>query len=111
MSTRITKFYFKCMKILSAIILTLFVSATLTAQSFEGEITYQNDDKSKIPNLADQQLASMIGQQFDYYIKGNKYKTISNGSFLQWQIYNPAGTTRCTIKCPTAIRLSALTPV
>ncbi len=79
------------MKLLSALILTLYISVTVTAQSFEGEITYQNDYKSKIPNLADQQLASMIGKQFDYYIKGNKYKTISNGSFLQWQIYNPAG--------------------
>ena len=77
------------MKIVSALILTLFISATVIAQSFEGEIIYTNDYKSKIPNLADQQLASMIGQQFDYYIKGDKYKTISNGTYLQWQIYTP----------------------
>jgi len=79
------------MKFLIALILTLFVSVTVTAQPFEGEIIYQNTYKSKIPNLADEQLASMIGKQFDYYIKGNKYKTISSGAFLQWQIYIPGG--------------------
>jgi hypothetical protein len=42
-----------------------------------------------LPNLADEQLASMIGKQFDYFIKGNKYKTNSNGAFLQWQVYTP----------------------
>jgi hypothetical protein len=77
------------MKFFSALLLTFFISITVTAQSFEGEVIYQNTYQSKLPNLTEQQLGSMIGKQFDYYIKGGKYKTISNGSFLQWQIYAP----------------------
>jgi hypothetical protein len=77
------------MKFFSALLLTFFISITVTAQSFEGEVIYQNTYQSKLPNLTEQQLGSMIGKQFDYYIKRGKYKTISNGSFLQWQIYTP----------------------
>jgi hypothetical protein len=65
----------------------LFASTVLLAQSFEGKIVYQNTFKSKIPNVTDEQFDSMMGSQHEYFIKGGDYKTISNGSFMQWQQY------------------------
>ena len=60
---------------------------TVFAQSFEGKITYQNSFKSKLPNLKDEQLNSMMGTKQDYYIKGGNYKSATNGTLSQWQIY------------------------
>jgi hypothetical protein len=40
------------------------------AQNFEGKITYSNSYKSKIPNLSDDQLSSIMGTTQEYYIKG-----------------------------------------
>lgn len=56
-------------------------------QSFEGEIVYANTYKSKIPNVTDQQLSSMIGNIQNYYIKGGDYKSETNGSLVLWQLY------------------------
>lgn len=57
------------------------------SQSFEGQIIYQNTYKSKLSNLNDQQLASMMGNMQTYYIKGGDYKSEMNGTFMQWQLY------------------------
>jgi len=69
-----------------------FICAAITSfsQSFEGKITYSNSYKSKNPNLTDQQFTEMMGPVFEYYIKGAEYKTISNGTLMQWQLYNPS---------------------
>jgi hypothetical protein len=56
-------------------------------QSFEGKIIYQNTWKSKIPNVTDEQFATMMGKVQDYVIKDGNYKNATNGSFLLWQIY------------------------
>jgi hypothetical protein len=62
---------------------------TSYAQSFEGEVIYQNMYKSKIPSLTDEKFASLMGSTQEYFIKGDKYKSVSNGELLQWQLYVP----------------------
>jgi hypothetical protein len=57
------------------------------SQNFEGKILYQNKYKSKIPNLTDEQFTSMMGTTQEYIIKGGDYKSIMNGTLVQWQIY------------------------
>lgn len=56
-------------------------------QNFEGEITYSNSFKSKMPKLKDEQLNSMMGTIQEYYIKGNNYKSLLNGKFVKMQLY------------------------
>jgi hypothetical protein len=56
-------------------------------QTFEGKITYNNNYTSKIPNVQDQQFNSMMGTIQEYYIKGGDYKSNSNGTLIQWQLY------------------------
>lgn len=56
-------------------------------QNFEGKIVYANSYKSKIPGVTDEQFTSMMGSTQEYYIKDGDYRSISNGSFLQWQLY------------------------
>ena len=68
-------------------LLALFASLTIFGQTFEGEIIYQNTFKSKTTNLTDQQLSSMIGSKQEYYIKKGNYKSVTNGTFEQWQLY------------------------
>ncbi|PSL44867.1 hypothetical protein CLV51_105240 [Chitinophaga niastensis] len=72
------------------ILLLSFSSLTCLAQSFEGKITYANSCKSKLPNLKDEQLNSMMGTTQEYYIKGDNYKSTFNGSFIKSQIYSGA---------------------
>lgn len=67
--------------------LSLFVATILVAQNFEGKIVYKNSFKSKMQNVTDEQFNSMMGDTHEYFIKGGDYKTIANGSFLQWQHY------------------------
>lgn len=63
------------------------LAINLCAQNFEGKIVYKNTYTSKILTIPDQQLNVMLGTVTEYYIKGGNYKTISNGTFLQWQLY------------------------
>ncbi len=69
----------------------LFISVlTITgsyAQTFEGKIIYTNQYKSKIANLTDQQFSAMMGNTQEYFIKGGNYKSVANGTFLQWLLY------------------------
>lgn len=59
-------------------------------QSFEGKITYQNTYISNIPNATSEQFNQMMGTVQEYYIKGNKYKSVTNGSVSQMQLYVPS---------------------
>ncbi len=74
------------MKHLLTILMTVF-SVTVFGQTFEGKITYQNTYTSKLPNVQDQQFNSMMGTTQDYIIKGGDYKSSSNGTLVQWQLY------------------------
>jgi hypothetical protein len=57
------------------------------SQSFEGKITYQNTFKSKMPNITDEQFGAMMGAKQEYILKGGNYKSIMNGTMMQWQLY------------------------
>lgn len=65
----------------------LFVASTTVHAQFEGEIVYKNKYQSKIPAVSDEQLTGMLGTETRYNIKGGNYKTVTNGSVLQWQLY------------------------
>jgi len=70
--------------------LTVIFFLTMTStfgQTFEGQIVYENKYTSKIPNLTDQQFNSMMGSTQEYFIKGGNYKSVTNGTFMQWQLY------------------------
>jgi hypothetical protein len=74
-------------------VFTVFaVAASLiaTAQPFEGSITYKNSIKSKTPQMTDAQWLQMLGGKQEYYIKGGNYKSVTDGTYAQWQLYNNA---------------------
>ena len=56
-------------------------------QSFEGRVTYETAYKSKIPNVTDALFTEMMGKSQEYNLKDGNYRTTSNGTFLQWQLY------------------------
>ena len=77
-----------------AAIIRIFLSLVLStaisyAQPFEGKITYRNSYKCKIPNVTDEMFTAMMGASWEYSIKGASYRTSSNGTMLQWQLYQP----------------------
>lgn len=67
--------------------LITFSTLTVFGQNFEGKITYSNIYKSKNPQVTDQQWLSMMGGTQEYYIKGGNYKSVMNGTLMQWQLY------------------------
>ena len=70
--------------------LMMLMSFTIMqAQTFEGKITYQNTYTSKIPNATSEQFNMMMGTTQEYYIKDGNYKSSTNGTFSQWQLYVP----------------------
>jgi hypothetical protein len=73
----------------SILLIALFITSICNSQNFEGKITYQNTYTSKIPNPTSEQFDGMMGTAQEYYIKGDKYKSATNGSFFQWQLYVP----------------------
>jgi len=75
------------MKILITSILTILISMTVFGQYFEGKISYANTYKSKNPKMTDQQWTSIMGSRQEYLIKGGDYKSIANGTLVQWQLY------------------------
>lgn len=75
------------MKKAIAIIFTVLATMTVFGQTFEGKIFYANTYKSKNPKMTDQQWTSMMGSTQEYLIKGGDYKSIANGTLVQWQLY------------------------
>ena len=73
-------------KTITFLIATLF-AITSFGQTFEGKILYKNTYKSKMPNVADEKLTTMMGSTQEYFIKNGDYKSVANGSFFQWQLY------------------------
>jgi hypothetical protein len=68
----------------------LFITLTTSvcvSQPFEGKITYQNSYKSKIPTVTDEVFTQMMGTTQEFNFKGGNYRSSSNGTFLQWQLY------------------------
>jgi hypothetical protein len=75
------------MRTIHVLTLLLTTVTLASAQNFEGKITYKNEYKSKIPNVPNEQFAAMMGTTWEYYIKEGNYKTITDGTFLLWQLY------------------------
>lgn len=74
---------------IASLVVALVLSASVSAQTFEGEIVYKTTYKSKVANLTDAQLTSMMGSSLEYFIKGDKYLSRTNGTYFQWQLYVP----------------------
>ena len=74
---------------MKAILTILFyiITWTVLGQDFEGKISYHNSYKSKVSALTSEQLTSMVGTTQEYYIKGGNYKSITNGTFSDWQLF------------------------
>ncbi|MCX8144149.1 MAG: hypothetical protein N3F62_07835 [Bacteroidia bacterium] len=75
------------MKKVITIIFAALTTMTVFGQSFEGKIIYSNSYKSKNPKMTDQQWTSMMGSTQEYLIKDGDYKSITNGTLIQWQLY------------------------
>ncbi|UXP33342.1 hypothetical protein N6H18_05175 [Reichenbachiella agarivorans] len=75
------------MKQFFTIAIVVITTISAFSQDFEGKITYQNSFVSKIPNMTDEQLTGMMGTIQEYYIQEGNYRSVSNGSFSQWQLY------------------------
>lgn len=74
------------MKKTIAILFAVIISITVTAQTFEGKIFYSNSYKSKTPQITDQQLGTMMGLKQEYLYKNGNYKTVANGTMVQWLV-------------------------
>ncbi|MBC7829954.1 MAG: hypothetical protein H7122_19565 [Chitinophagaceae bacterium] len=70
-----------------AFLLAISISSSLLSQTFEGRIVYRNSYNSKIPNMTTRQFTSMMGDTQEYHIKKGNYKSVSNGTLFQWQLY------------------------
>jgi hypothetical protein len=68
-------------------LVAILTTLTLLGQSFEGKIVYANSFKSKNEKITDQQWNSMMGTVYEYFIKGGDYKSVANGTLMQWQLY------------------------
>mgnify|MGYP000055868459 CR=1 FL=1 len=74
-------------RLANVLMIVVLCAGSAFGQAFEGKVTYQTSYKSKMPNVTDEQFSSMMGTTQEYFIKGGAYKTSSNGSMLQWQLY------------------------
>jgi hypothetical protein len=75
---------------MKTILFTLSLTLTCffaTAQFFEGKVVYHNTFKSKTATLTDDQMTSMMGAVQNWYIKDGEYKSETNGTVVQWQLY------------------------
>jgi hypothetical protein len=77
------------------------LSIVARSQNFEGKMVLKITVKSKIPALSDEKLNSMLGSRQDYFIKGGKYKSQTDGKIIETQIYDPA-TNRLYSKRPNS---------
>lgn len=74
-------------KFIALALISIITIVNCYGQAFEGKVVYALSYKSKMPNLTDQQFSSMMGTTQEYFIKGGNYKSSSNGTMLQWQIF------------------------
>lgn len=75
------------MKKAITLILTVLTTITGFGQAFEGKIFYVNTYKSNTPQVMDQQWTLMMGSKQEFLIKDGEYKSIFNGTLIQWQLY------------------------
>jgi hypothetical protein len=77
------------MKILCCFAIFVLITAGCDGQPFEGEIVYANTYVSKLPGLTDDRLRELLGDKQEYYIKGPRYRSVTNGGLVQVQVYEP----------------------
>ncbi|PWA04176.1 hypothetical protein [Flavobacterium psychrotolerans] len=70
------------------IVFSVLTTIAVFGQNFEGKIVYTNSYKSKKPEMSDQKWAALLGSTQEYFIKGGDYKSVTNGTLVQWQLYN-----------------------
>jgi len=68
-------------------LISFFSSLFSFGQHFEGKIVYKNAYASKMPGVTNEQFTSTLGSTQEYYIKDGDYKSVSNSSLLEWQLY------------------------
>lgn len=73
-------------KIIFITIYILSISTSL-GQNFEGKIIYSNTCISNIPQITSESLSSLTGSKQEFIIKEGNYKSITNGTFFDWQLY------------------------
>ena len=73
-------------KIITLLVI-IFSIATIFGQNFEGKVTYSNTYKSHNKMMTDQQWQTIMGKQQVYSIKNGNYKSETNGTLMQWQLY------------------------
>gem|GEM_PF-260143 len=86
----ITSFTFGQKKERQIVIETNEVTKTMVkapTPPFEGKFVYTNKYKSKLSNMSNEQFTAMMGTTQEYYIKGGNYKSVTNGTLVQWQLY------------------------
>jgi hypothetical protein len=65
-------------------ILTISISF---GQNFEGKIIYSNTCLSNVPNITSESLTLLMGTKQEFIIKEGNYKSVANGTLLEWQLY------------------------
>lgn len=75
------------MKFILSIFLSFISLNALVAQDFEGKIIYENTYSSNTDGVSSQQWSEMLGSKQEYFYKEGSYKSGTNGSLVQWQLY------------------------
>ena len=75
------------MKNIVIVLLTVMTTLTVVGQNFEGKIAYTNIYKSKKWMMSDEKLNDLMGTKQQYFIKGGDYKSITNGTWIQYTQY------------------------
>lgn len=75
----------------SLLILILFLSTQVYTQDFEGIIEYENtyEKSTEYDEINLEELSAFLGIKSTFITKQGKYKQISDGRFMSFQIYKP----------------------
>ena len=75
------------MRIIIFIAIYILSISTSLGQNFEGKIIYSNTCISNFPQITSESLSSLTGSKQEFIIKEGNYKSITNGTFFDWQLY------------------------
>ncbi len=73
-----------------SLFLLLLLGGTAFGQSFEGIITYSSKFQGKSIFMSAVQWTDLMGENQEYFIKGGNYKSVGNGTLVEWQLYRSA---------------------
>lgn len=75
------------MSTILVLIVSVFLGFTNILESFEGRIKYHVFYESRIPNVSNDQLSQMLGSEQEFYYKSGNYKSIVNGTSMDYLTY------------------------